>query len=211
MIRYGSGLPGRIAAEAPEDAAEEAEDAAQIGGREGEAAQEQVEVVSVGLQHGTRGVARGDHGLLNQVGELVELGRGGGLLSRFPDPQKRGTRGTHGRSRPSEFVEGDGDGLAEIDGGLTGVSGYFDQDVAEGEVIAGKAMFFRAEDEGDAGCGAGGGGWGGQAAAVECAAQFAFQERGERGERDDGLFGLAMGDGAGAGDKGAVSEGIGQG
>ena len=63
-------------------------------------------------------------------------------------------------------------------------------------MVAGEAVLFRAEDEGDA---------------AVVAGQLSFQERGEGGEGDDGLLWFAMGEGAGAGDEGAIGEGFGQG
>ena len=45
-----------------------------------------------------------------------------------------------------DFVEADGDGLAEVHGGLGVVGFNDDESVAPGEVVAGKAVFFTAED-----------------------------------------------------------------
>ena len=117
-----------FAADAPEDAAEEAEDATQVRGREREAVQEQAKMVAVGLLHGTRGIARGGHGLFNEIGEAIELGGGGGGVRRLLGfgVESRDGRGAR------ELIEADGDGLAEIHGGLARVSGDFNQNMAEG-------------------------------------------------------------------------------
>ena len=94
-----------------------------------------------------------------------------------------------------EFVEADGDGLAEVHGGLAGVGGDGDEDVAPGEVFAGEAVLFRTEDEGDA----------------AAPAEFAGDERGEVREGDDRLLGLAVGERAGAENESGGGEGLGQG
>lgn len=49
-----------------------------------------------------------------------------------------------------DFVEENGSGLAEVHGGLARIGGDFDKHVAGGEVVAGEAVLFRAEDDGDA-------------------------------------------------------------
>ena len=91
-----------------------------------------------------------------------------------------------------EFVEADGNGLAEIHGRLAGVGGDFDEMVAEGEVFAGEAVFFRAEDDGDPG--------------------VLFELLGEGGgeliEAKDRLFGFAVCERAGAKDERAVANGL---
>ena len=70
------------AAETPEDAAEEAENAAEVGGVEVEAADEQAEVVAVGLLHGAGRVSGGGHGFFDEAGEEFEVRRGGGGRDR---------------------------------------------------------------------------------------------------------------------------------
>jgi hypothetical protein len=75
------------------------------------------------------------------------------------------------------------------------VGGDLDQQLAPGEVFAGEAVFFRAEDEGNAGA----------------VGAFTFEERSEVGKGDDRLLGLAVGEGSGADDQGAVGHGFGQG
>ena len=69
-------IPFGDLAESPENAAEEAEDAAGValGGRE--PSQEQAQVVTVGGLHGARGVAGGGHGFFDDCGQQVE-GAGG--------------------------------------------------------------------------------------------------------------------------------------
>ncbi len=192
IVRVALGSGG--AAESPEDAAEEAKGAAEVGGVEAEAAEQQAEVVAVGLPHGAGRVSGGGHGFFNQAGEEVEiLGRGGGgdraeFRLRFGGGFRRG-KGAGG-----EFVEADGDGLAEVHGGLAGVGGDGDENVAVREVFAGEAVLFRTEDKDDA------------AAAVE----FARHKRGQVGEGDDRLLGLAVGKRAGADYQGGCGHGLGK-
>ena len=149
-------VPTGVTFDLPEDAAEEPEDSAQVALREREAAQEQVKVAAVGLLHGLGGIARGNHSLLNKIGETVELGGGDGGVCGFQSLriEARAAR-TDGCGGPNELVKADGDGLAEVHGGLAWVGGDFYQHVAEGEVVAGQAVFFRAEDEGNAALGDG--------------------------------------------------------
>ena len=68
--------------------------------------------------------------------------------------------------------------------------------VAEGEVFASEAVFFGAEDDGDL---------------AGCMVEFAGDDGSELIEGDDGLFGFAVGEGAGAEDERAVADGFGEG
>jgi len=67
--------------------------------------------------------------------------------------------------------------------------GNFDEMVAEGKIVACEAAFFRSEDESDA-------------------AGFSLEDGCKQRERDDGLLGLAVGEGSGAEDEGAVGDGF---
>jgi hypothetical protein len=91
-----------------------------------------------------------------------------------------------------EFVEANGDCLAEIHGGLAGISGDFDEAVAEGEVFTGEAALFRSEDESDS----------------AFASEFGMDHWGQGGKRNDGLLGFAVSDGSGAEDEGAIGDGL---
>ena len=95
-----------------------------------------------------------------------------------------------------DFIETNGSGLTEVHGGLAGVGGDFDEVMAEGEVFAGEAVLFRAEDEGDVVC---------------RVIEFAGEERGELIELRDGLLRFAVGESAGAEDEGGVADGVGEG
>ena len=66
--------------------------------------------------------------------------------------------------------------------------------VAEGEIFAGEAVFFRAEDQGDS----------------SGVIQFAGDGGSELIEADDWLFGFAVGERAGTEDEGRVANGLGQ-
>jgi len=94
-----------------------------------------------------------------------------------------------------DFIETNGSGLTEVHGGLAGGGGEFDEVMAEGEVFAGEAVLFRAEDEGDVVC---------------RVIEFAGDDGGELIEADDGLLGFAVGEGGGAEDEGAVANGSGE-
>ncbi len=91
-----------------------------------------------------------------------------------------------------EFVEADGGRLAEIHRWLARVGGDFDEYVTVRQVVAGKAVFFGADDEGDA------------TAAIE----LVCEDGSERGERKNRLLGFAMSERAGTGHKGAACYGI---
>jgi hypothetical protein len=93
-----------------------------------------------------------------------------------------------------ELIEANGNGLAQVHRGLEGVGGDLDQDVAPGEVFAGKSMFFRAEDQGDA----------------AAAGQFLGDQRSEFGKQDNPLLRLAPGEGSGADDQGAIGDSLGK-
>ena len=93
-----------------------------------------------------------------------------------------------GPRSPGEFVEADGDGLAQIHGGLSRLGGDFDEDVAVRQIFACKTVLFRAEYEGNA----------------TAVGQFALDDGGQIGQCDDRLLGLAIGQSSGADDKRAI-------
>ena len=96
-------IPSGDLAEAPENAAEKAEDTAGValGGRE--PAQQQTQVVAIGGLHGARGVAGRNHGFFDDGCEEVEAGsrRGGRVRSDLGDsrhqPRDRENRGSNRR------------------------------------------------------------------------------------------------------------------
>ena len=137
----------------PENAPEKAHNAAQVGVLRHEAAEEYAEGFAVGGAHATGSVIYGIHGFFDEFREAVEL-FGGGLIGREIETAECGSlRRDSGASRigkAGDFIEADGDSLAEIHGGL-GVGGIDDCDgVAPGEITGGEAVFFRAEEEGNA-------------------------------------------------------------
>ena len=85
----------------------------------------------------------------------------------------------------SEFIEADGNGLAEIHGGLTGVRRNFHEEMAVGKIFAREAVFFRSEDEGDS----------------TAASQFAVHTWSQIGQRDERLLGFAAAGGSGTHDE----------
>ena len=95
----------------------------------------------------------------------------------------------------SQFVEADGDGLAQIHGGLAGTGGNFDEEMASSEVIASEAALFRAKEDSDA--------------AAAC--DFALDDGRQIREGDDRLVGLAAIERCGADDEGGIGDGLGDG
>jgi len=75
-----------------------------------------------------------------------------------------------------------------------GVGGDFDEVVTVGEVFASEAVFLRAEDEGNG----------------SCVFEFAGNDGCDFVEADDGLFGFAVSECAGAENKGGVANGFGE-
>jgi hypothetical protein len=74
------------------------------------------------------------------------------------------------------------------------VGGDFDEDVTVREVVAGKTVFFRAEDESDA----------------AVAGQLLGNEWSKIGELNNGLLGLAIGEGSSAHHERAMGDGLGK-
>jgi hypothetical protein len=93
-----------------------------------------------------------------------------------------------------ELIEAHCDGLAQVHRRLTGIGGNLDKQMAAGEILAGKAALFRAKDERYA----------------PATLDLPAQDRGEAGERHNGLFRLAPRERCGAGDKRAIGHGFGQ-
>ena len=138
--------------QAPQNSPEEAENAARVAAGEGEPAQQQMQIVAVGLFAWRRGSSwrpawfllrprRGDRG--RRV-EREGRARASGLRRAEPGSCPGCTRETCGGvtgalSRVADLVQADGDGLAEIHGGLAGVGGNLDEEVAESEIVAGEA------------------------------------------------------------------------
>jgi len=138
------------------------------------------------------------------LGEAVELSRNGIGLG---DGGIFGGQSGFGRGA-GDFVEADGDGLAEVHGGL-GVVGFDDDEgVAPGEIVGGEAVLFAAEDEGGPGLVDGPGRMGSVfAECVEVVADLS----GGFGKAEGFLDGAAAIEGAGAEDEGAVGDGFGEG
>jgi hypothetical protein len=93
----------------------------------------------------------------------------------------------------NELVENDGDGLAEVHGGVVGLGGNTEQEVAVAEVVIGEADFFRSEEDGDVGT----------------VAEVGLDDCGGGFEGRDWLQQIALSAG-GADDQGAVGDGLGE-
>lgn len=175
----------------PEDAAEEAQDAAGVALCEIQTSEQEMQVAPVGFAHDGRRVIGGEHGGFDNFGQEIEVGGSGRRFRRLAGGGLRiSTIVPCG-----DFIQADGNGLAQIHGGLAGIGGDFDEQMAMGEVVGGEATLFRAEDERDA------------AAAFE----LTVDRRGEMGQRDDLLLGFAAGEGCGADHERAVGDGLLQG
>lgn len=94
----------------------------------------------------------------------------------------------------SQFVEANGDGLAEIHGDIVFAGGNVQQPVTMAEIRVGEAALLGAKQEGDGGRG--------QAAADQASAVL---------EPFEGMTESAAADGGGADDQGAIGDGVGQG
>jgi multiple antibiotic resistance protein len=169
--------------EPPQNSPEQSEDPDRVATSESEPAQEQVEVVPVGIAQVGRRVVGGEHGLLDDPGEEFQIARGGGRIVEWfglPGPRMRGTRGTQfmgrARSARAEFVKTHSDGLAEIHRRLRRIGGNRGEDLAKREVFACEAALLGAEDEGDA----------------PAARELFLNERREFRQRNNRLLGLAM-------------------
>ena len=134
--------------ELPQDVAEEAEPFVQVGLREVEMAHEAAQLF---FECGTGaawtkaaavedGEQDGDHPLSFSGGGIENLlgGDAWRLRIRLPD----------------EFIERDGDGLAQVHRRMFGARGDAEEKLAVAEVVIGEADFFRSEEEGDFGTGA---------------------------------------------------------
>jgi len=158
--------------------------------------------VAVGGLHFERRIVGLDHDIVNQGGQQVETSGGSGGALCFAPGRERGI--VYGRceggdvvGRSSvcrELVEADGGGLTEIHGWLERVSGDLDEDVTKREIVAGEAVFFGTEHEGDA----------------AVAAEMLFNDGRKSGKRKDGLLRLAIGQSAGANNESAIAHGFGK-
>ena len=195
--------------QAPQNAAKESEDAARIATRQGQPAQQEMEIVPVCPLHGRRRIVGREHCFFDDAGEEIDVASGGWMVvgsGWFPGPQKRGITtprtktcpwgprmcGTpflgRARNARAEFVKAHGDGLAEVHRRLLRVSRNDGEDVAAREIFLCEAPLFRAEDE----------------AYAAAASELFLDERRQFRQRNDRLLGLAMLERAGANDQRAV-------
>ena len=136
---------------------------------------------------GKRGfqVAAGAEGVEEDGGDALEIGsRGNAAFLR---------RG-RGVEIAGEFVEGDGDGLAEVHGAMFFTRRNAEEPVAVAEVFVGEAALFGAEQEGDTA--------GGEACADQGSGLLETLNR---------VLHFTVADGCGANDEGAVRHGFGEG
>ena len=140
----------------------------------------------VPLAHRAADVIGRIHRLFHYLGQKLQItacgrGRELGVDGRIV------SRTAHG-----QFIKADCDRLAEVHGGLLGIGGDLKEQMAEGEVVAREAVFFRAKDKRYA------------------TASFKLipDKRGEIGKRDHALFRLAIGQSPRAEDEGGGGDGV---
>ena len=177
----------------PQDLAEDAEEEFGIRGGEVEAVHEAADFFVGGSGGAALGSASGKRFEIAAGAEGVKQGRsdafeiGGGCGGAFLGWGR-------GAGIASEFVEADGDGLAEVHGAMVFTGGDAEEPVAMAEVFVRKAAFFRAEEESYAA--------GSEALAHERSGLF---------EAFDGVLRVTAADGGGADDEGAIRDGFGDG
>ena len=165
--------------EPPENSPKDAENAPGVALSGSKPAQEQAEIVAIGLAHADRGVIGGDHGFFNDTCEQIEAGGCGGWFTTVMG-------GWLGRQRAlllregvaCQFVETNRDGLAKVHRRLARIGRNLHQQVAMGKIFPREAMLLWPEDERDA----------------PSMTEFASNERSQVGQPHNGLFGPAMGE-----------------
>ncbi len=129
----------------PEDLAHDGGPHGGVAGGEIEAADEAADAY----------VGVGDGAAIEEAAGAEGLGEDGGEASDFCGGGGRGffegaTEFGGGLGVADQFVEADGDGLAEVHGAMLGAGGDAQEPVAVAEIFVGQAGFFRAEEERDA-------------------------------------------------------------
>ena len=130
-------------------------------------------------------------------GEAFDFGGGGGR-GFFEGATEFGG----GFGVADQFVEADGDGLAEVHGAMLGAGGDAQEPVAVAEIFVGQAGFFGAEEERDAICFCACGAFACEAPQDDACARF---------ERAELMMQLAASGGGGADDERAIGDGFGYG
>ena len=168
-----------------------------VAGGEIEAADEAADaVVGVGYCAAIEEAA-GAEGFGEDGGEAFEFGGCGGRVFFQGAGEFGGGFGV-----ADQFVEADGDGLAEIHRAMLGAGGDAQEPVAVAEIFVGQAGFFRAEEERDAGF---------FFATSALACEALQNDAGAGFERAELMMQLAASGGCGADYQGAVGDGFGNG
>ena len=144
--------------------------------------------MAVGLLHDGGRITRCVHVLFNDSGQEFKVRGGCGGL------RLRKIRGRRAGRRSGNFIQTDCNRLAEIHRWLVGMRRNLNEGVAPGEVLAGEAVFFRTEDEGDA----------------AAAGHLLLNERSQVMQFDHRLLGLAIGECSCPEDERAVPDGFGE-
>ena len=141
--------------------------------------------MAIGRLHGARRISRRGHRLFDEIGEAIQALRLRAqwcLCSHY----------VSGRGAARQLVEAYSNGLPKVHRRLVNVGGNLHQHVAARQVVAGQAMFFRAEDQGDA----------------AIVGQLPLEKRTEARKRDDRLLWLPIGECASSDNESAICHGF---
>lgn len=179
--------PGLFVPQAPDDTPEHAQSASGIRLTPGETAQQQAQIVPVGLLHGWWRVARCGHRIFHDLCEPVERA---GISRRLSSQvcQRLGAMG------PGQLVEAHCDSLPKVHRGLVRVGRNLNQQMAAREIVARQPMFLRPENKSDA----------------SSTRQFFRHPGHKHRKKNSRLLGLAMRAGAGSHHQRATSKSFGE-
>jgi hypothetical protein len=196
---FGDLIFGRLAF-VPEDLAEDAHPGHRLAVGRAELLGELADDGLGGVGGEAAGVAGGVEDVEEELGETLAV-----FCGRWSCVEGRDLDGGF-EAGAGELVEADGDGLAEVHGEVAAVLRRVHGDGGEeggvGELVVGEAGFFGAEEESDAVL-RGRRGWG--------CVQGLKDEGGGLLEGENGVLELALADGGGGDDEGAVGDGGGEG
>lgn len=178
----------------PDDPAEKAENASGIPFRKRHATQEQAHVLLIRRSHFKWGILGCSHRLVNGFSQKVERSGGDSMISRARRNQGRRLRRAAIQRPCGQLVKTDGDRLAQVHRRLLWAGGNFDDHMAAGEVVSGKAPLFWSEDQGS----------------PAAPGDFIFKDGCELGQRNRRLLGPASSQRGRAGHETAIGNSFGK-
>ncbi len=185
------GMPAlRLGAEFPEDLAQHPLEESGVGGIEVEAVDQASDFALVEFRSSPGEVAAGAQRVQEGAGKALKVGRGGRRWRSLGE--SRGLRRLGVIA--GDFIEADGDGLAEVHGGMFFARRDVREPVAVAQIVVRKADFFRSKQQRDA--------LGAEGFAHDARCGF---------EAMHGVLGEAVAKGGGADDERAVSDGFSEG